>query len=128
MYVQRILPKLFLAGLLLWGIPTILLYTGESHHLGSFLPEHLWIAIMEEAPSTILRGLYGLIPTLKHVLVRSKPFIGYTLISILCYGGYIFYTALKQGRWHVTARLSVLHLLFLFLGSIWLLQIGRAHV
>jgi len=121
---ERILSLSALLGLIFLGAYVTLTFIGMDGHLTALMPQEVWRAIAEKAKSPFDRGLAGLFPFLRHLLSQLRPFLPYTIISALLYGGYVSYQVLKSGKVYLDVRLTALHILGLSLVSLWLIFVS----
>jgi hypothetical protein len=125
--IPRLLPHLFLLGLIIWGGYVTFAFLGVDSHIVILLQEEHWRSIARDVNGStdgikyFLRGLYALVPFFEKLLTQLKPFTGYAVISLLAYLAYVAYTVLNKGRLFIDARVSALHVLIFGIVSVWLL-------
>jgi hypothetical protein len=77
--------------------------------------------IQRQELTSLTRGLAGLPFVFTHLLRELRPFVGYIAISCILYCLWLFWSRIRQRGWGVGDH-SILQLLLLFLGSVWLLS------
>ncbi len=118
--------SLFVIGLL-WGGYTLLFYVGVPIHQLVYLqtPEvqHLdQLCGTDQSISTILcRGTSGLWWFFTAVFYVGSPFLPYVFISLLVYGGYLFWKGYSTGVFQAHVRLRPMSLILFFLVAVWLI-------
>jgi hypothetical protein len=120
-HTKRLLPHLYFAALLIWGVYVTLNFLGVDGHLVVLSREVDWKAIVQEVSSPFWRGAHVVVPAFKFLLQRLAPFTGYAIISALLYGVFVGYTILKKGKLYVECKLSALIVFLLSLFSLWLI-------
>ncbi len=120
--LQSFLPYIFTALLLVWGTYVTLTFIGTDGHIVVLLKGDDWQRIGTEVSSPFLRGLKSLIPFATYLATRLSPFIGYAVLSLLLYGGYVAYVVFGKGRLFLKVSLSAVHILLLGILSLWLIS------
>jgi hypothetical protein len=121
--LQQILRISLFAMLLLWGGYSTLSYLGMSVHQSVLLTDaqRADIAKICAPEETFCQGLHSLFPSITHTLGRAAPFTWYFILSLVVLAIVVFVRFLKQNDWKIAFRMTPLHLILMFLGSLWLL-------
>ena len=134
-FVQRdqYLPIAFFLALLLWGGYTLLVYLGVPvHGAVILLPDAQTLVkdICGESNNTsilLCRGWYSFVPFLRHVVVRSSPFLFFSIGSVVLAVVFFGISWLKRGEWMAEIRLSPWKIVALFGLALWLLLTGFSY-
>jgi hypothetical protein len=118
--IEKFLPWCLLAGLIVFGGYVTLSFIGADGHITVLLSQEAWRNIVEHESSYFWRGFAGLLPFLKYLAFRLKPFTVYGVVCALLYGAYAVLQILRSGKLFLEIRLSLLHVLGISLGILWL--------
>ncbi|MBU0766727.1 glycosyltransferase family 39 protein [Patescibacteria group bacterium] len=118
----------FFVVLLIWGTYTFLYYLGVPYHGIVFLERPVFDALTNSCANSqngvipyICRGLNSFWPFLENSIRRMSPFLWYAIVSTILYGLTVGFLAFKTGRVELKWRVKPWHMLFLFVGSLWLI-------
>lgn len=119
----------FFATLLVWGLYTLFFYLGMPIHQAVLLTDVARADIAkvcgEPGPqavwATLCSGGAAVLPFLLHTIGRAAPFMWYVLISILLYGGFVFFRYIRDGDWTLRITWKPWKIFVLFLACTWLL-------
>ena len=113
-------PYIALGALAVWGLYVTLVFIGVDGHIVVLLQNADWQRIGTEVADPFRRGVYGFVPFLHLFFQRLSPFLVYGVLSALLYGIFIGYTVLVKGRLFLRMKVSAVHVILFFIGSLWL--------
>lgn len=116
---------------LLWGGYSLVIYLGLPIHQLVYLTQEevqTWNVAcdqqMEGAAANSInfcRGAGVILTFIGKTLGMASPFLGYTIVSVLLFMGILLYQGYHTGSFSVRVRWRPAFLIFLFIGSVWLL-------
>lgn len=124
---RKYLGTALFALLILWGGYTTLVYYGVPVHNSALLTQDMNAGITPENCETgaqwcyLQRGMQALLPVIFYTLQRSAPFLGFTIISALLYGVFVFRKTSKYGKGTIVFRWSPWKIVGLGVAAVWLL-------
>ncbi|MDD4319819.1 MAG: hypothetical protein PHW10_05870 [Candidatus Peribacteraceae bacterium] len=120
--IQLLSISLF-AAFLLWGGISLLSYVGVPVHGVVLLSEGAQRMASAACPndSLLCRGMAGLFPALWQSTAWGAPFFAFALLSLIAYGVFLGWRALRTGEWGLRVNVRLWMLPVLFLGMAWLL-------
>lgn len=118
---QRILGRVLLAALVLWGGYATLAYYAVPVHQSAMLDDagKTLVAAACEGRGTFCNGIVTLSATLFDLLGRAQPFMAYVLLSLLFAGVFALRTYGRDGEWRLRFSVSPAVVLGLFVLSSW---------
>ncbi len=116
----------FFAALLVWGVYTLLMYVGMPIHQAVLLADTAREVVTKAcgasaASATLCSGVAAFPLFVLHTLGRAAPFGWYALLSLLLFGGFVFWRYIRDGDWRLRIVWKPWKLLLLFVAATWLM-------
>ena len=125
---QRILGRLLLAGLILWGGYTVIAYFAVPVHQSAMLNDagRRFVESACQGRGELCNGIATVPATFFSALSSLSAFAVYIFLSLILLGVFVARTFLREERWMLQVRLSPLIVVGLFILSSWALLTGMS--
>lgn len=125
---QRILGRILLAALILWGGYTVIAYFAVPVHQSAMLNDagRTFVQAACQGRGTLCNGIATVPATVISALSSLSAFVVYIVLSIALLGVFAVRTFLREEQWRLRVRLSPLIVVGLFVLSSWGLLTGMS--